>query len=142
LVKVAHGTVLEASVAKQHAKTSSKDDKKAALKSTELGRTMALMGIMSASGSTALALPTTPEEAARVMRWDLVNPWARFYELDSTRPLPAMRLRALNREAEALSQGVAYPLLQHARVRWANFPLEFIFWVASLLCGFLLITWE
>jgi heat shock protein HtpX len=141
LVKVAYGRVLEASMAKQRAKTGSKEDRKAALKSTELGRTMALMGIMSASGSTALALTTTPEEAARVMRWDLVNPWARFYELGSTHPLPAMRLRALNREAEALGQGVAYPLPQDARVLWASFPLEFVFWVAPLLCGFLLATW-
>jgi hypothetical protein len=142
LVKVAYGRVLENSMARQRARKSSAADKKAALKSTELGRTLALMGIMSASGSTALALTTTPEEAARVMRWDLVNPWARFYELGSTHPLTAMRLRALNREAEAVGQGVAYPLPQDARVRWAGFPVEFFFWVAPLLCGFLLVTWE
>jgi heat shock protein HtpX len=142
LVKVAYGRVLENSMAKQRARKSSAADKKAALKSTELGRTLALMGIMSASGSTALALTTTPEEAARVMRWDLVNPWARFYELGSTHPLTAMRLRALNREAEAVGQGVAYPLPQDAQVRWAGFPLEFFFWVAPLFCGFLLVTWE
>jgi heat shock protein HtpX len=141
LVKVAYGRVLENSMAKQRARKSSSADKKAALKSTELGRTLALMGIMSASGSTALALTTTPEEAARVMRWDLVNPWARFYELGSTHPLTAMRLRALNREAETVGQGVAYPLPQDARVRWAGFPLEFFFWVAPLLCGFLFVTW-
>ncbi len=141
LVKVAYGRVLENSMARQRAVKSSSEDKKAALKSTELGRTLALMGIMSASGSTALALTTTPDEAARVMRWDLVNPWARFYELGSTHPLTAMRLRALNREAEAVGQGVAYPLPQDARVRWAGFPLEFFFWAAPLLCGFLLLTW-
>jgi heat shock protein HtpX len=143
LVKVAYGRVLEQSNAKQLAKKgASSEQKKAARQSAELGRTLALMGIMSATGSTALALTTTPEEAARVMRWDLVNPWARFYELGSTHPLAAMRLRALNREAEALGQGVAYPLPQDARVRWAGFPLEFMFWAAPLVCGFLLVTWE
>jgi heat shock protein HtpX len=141
LVKVAYGRVLEASNAKQPAKKKiSSGDKAAARKSAELGRTLALMGIMSASGSTALALTTTPEQAARVMRWDLVNPWARFYELGSTHPLPALRLRALNREAEALGQGVAYPLPTDARVRWGDFPLEFVFWAGPIVCGFLFVS--
>ncbi len=29
------------------------------------------------------------------MQWDLWNPWARFYELASTHPLPAKRIKAL-----------------------------------------------
>jgi len=45
-------------------------------KTLQLGRGMALMGIASASNADALALGTnSPEDAARVMKWDLVNPW-------------------------------------------------------------------
>jgi len=143
LVKVAYGRVLEQSKAKQLARKSKSADEKAAFrKSAELGRTLALMGIMSASGPAALALSTTPEEAARVMRWDLVNPWSRFYELGSTHPLPAMRLRALNREAEFLGQGVAYPLPLDARIRWGIFPLEFLIWASPYACAFLFVAWS
>jgi hypothetical protein len=101
------------------------------------------MGIASASHSDALALGTnSPEDAARVMRWDLVNPWARFYELSSTHPLTAMRLRALNREAKAQGQNVLYSLPLEERVRWEGFPIEFLFWAAPLVCGFLFFSWE
>jgi Zn-dependent protease with chaperone function len=143
LVKIAYGRVLEAANAKQLVKKSkSSDEKTAARKSAELGRTLALLGIMSAGGSAALDLSTTPEQAARVMRWDLVNPWSRFYELGSTHPLPAMRLRALNREAEIMGQGVAYPLPQDAKIRWAAFPFEFLIWVSPWVCAVLFIAWS
>ncbi len=35
------------------------------------------------------------------MKWDLWNPWAFLYELRSTHPLPAKRMRALERQTEA-----------------------------------------
>ena len=33
------------------------------------------------------------------MRWDLWNPWAKWYELNSTHPLVASRLRYLSDQA-------------------------------------------
>jgi heat shock protein HtpX len=100
------------------------------------------MGIMGATNSPALALShASPEEAARVMRWDLANPWARFYELGSTHPLTAMRLRALNREAQAQGQNVMYALPLNSNVSWAGFPVEFAIWAAPLVCAFLLFSW-
>ncbi len=44
--------------------------------------------------SLALGM-ANPQQAAAVMKWDLVNPWARVYELNSTHPLTALRVRAL-----------------------------------------------
>src|SRR6185503_156534 len=38
------------------------------------------------------------------MQWDLWNPWAGFYELASTHPLPAKRILALGQLAERLGQ--------------------------------------
>ena len=35
------------------------------------------------------------EDVVHVMQWDLWNPWALFYELSSTHPLPAKRIKAL-----------------------------------------------
>ncbi len=36
------------------------------------------------------------ENVVQAMQWDLWNPWARFYELSSTHPLPAKRIQALS----------------------------------------------
>jgi hypothetical protein len=74
------------------------------------------------------------------MKWDLVNPWARFYQLGSTHPLTALRVRQLNREAESMHQPVQYPLPKDQRVAWANFPLEFLVWALPLLCGILFVS--
>ena len=142
LVKIAYGMLRETGETARIVKEGSKDEKKAAQKAAKMGRSLGLMGIMAASNSPALLLAeSNPEQTARIMRWDLSNPWARFYELSSTHPLTAMRLRALNREAQALGQNVVFPLPQDTRVRWAGFPIEFAIWAAPLVCGFLLFSW-
>ena len=41
-----------------------------------------------------------PASASRDHALGLVNPWASFYELNSTHPLTAFRVRALNEQAE------------------------------------------
>jgi len=141
LVKIAYGMVRENGEMARLAKQGDKDEKKAARKAGQLGRALGLMGIMGATNSPAIAVSqSSPEEAARVMRWDLVNPWARFYELSSTHPLTAMRLRALNREAQAQGQNAMYALPLNDKVRWAGFPIEFAIWAAPLVCGFLLFS--
>ena len=98
------------------------------------GGTLALMGISNLHSGTALALGANPADAAAVMRWDLVNPWARFYELNSTHPLTALRVRELNRESAAMHQTSKYELPQNQSVRWGTFPLDFVVWAAPALC--------
>jgi len=55
------------------------------------------------------------EDAVSAMQWDLWNPWAGLYELSSTHPLPAKRIKALGdlashyREQPLVSFNVAKP---------------------------------
>ncbi|MFL7792697.1 MAG: zinc metalloprotease HtpX [Anaerolineae bacterium] len=44
------------------------------------------------------------EAMESAMKWDLWNPWAVLHELRSTHPLPAKRIRALERQSEAYNQ--------------------------------------
>jgi heat shock protein HtpX len=59
------------------------------------------------------------------MQWDLWNPWARYYELHSSHPLPAKRIQALGQLAQ--SQGQA-PLvnfnLRQPESYWDEFAVD------------------
>src|SRR5262249_5096221 len=103
-------------------------------RSRRLGGAIALMGISNLKSGSALALGANPEDAAAVMRWDLVNPWARFYELNSTHPLTALRVRELNRSHGGEEHAVKYRLPQNLRIEWGTFPLELLVWSLPLLC--------
>ena len=142
LVKIAYGLIASQGEAARLISQGDKEEKKTARQQIQFGRALSLMGIMGASSGNSMALGmTSPEDAARVMRWDLVNPWAKFYELNSTHPLTAVRLQAMNREAASLGQNIEYPLPENTRVLWRGFPIEFLFWIAPLACGFLLFSW-
>ncbi|MES2391388.1 MAG: M48 family metalloprotease, partial [Acidobacteriota bacterium] len=72
LVKIGYGMVRERSELGRLAKEGSKREKEDSKKALQLGTSLGLMGIAAASGGDALALGVnSPEEAARVMRWDL-----------------------------------------------------------------------
>jgi Zn-dependent protease with chaperone function len=72
------------------------------------------MGIANAGAGRALAIASTrlagadsevsKENLKGAMRWDLWNPWAKFYELASTHPLIASRLDHLSRQAAKMGQ--------------------------------------
>ncbi len=59
-------------------------------------QTLALAG--AASGTI------TADTMANAMKWDLWNPWAGLYELSSSHPLPAKRMRALERQVEGMGR--------------------------------------
>lgn len=68
------------------------------------------LGIFNAGAAKALAVASSRggsapslerENLLGAMRWDLWNPWAKFYELHSTHPLIANRLDHLGRQAAA-----------------------------------------
>lgn len=67
-------------------------------------------GIFDPKAAQALALAgaaggsVSIESMESAMKWDLWNPWAIFYELSSTHPLPAKRIRALEQQSEAIGQ--------------------------------------
>jgi heat shock protein HtpX len=139
LVKIAYGMVRadgESSEALQ-----SKETRAGARRAQRIAGAVAVMGISNLRSGSALALSgADPAAAAAVMRWDLVNPWARLYELNSTHPLTALRVRALNQDATALHQTVQYPLPEDRRIQWGRFPVEVLLWVMPWLSGAALAT--
>jgi hypothetical protein len=67
----------------------------------KVANALALAG--AASGGVSVA---AMEDA---MKWDLWNPWAMWYELSSSHPLPAKHIKALGKQSEA--QGASLPFL-------------------------------
>jgi Zn-dependent protease with chaperone function/Zn-finger nucleic acid-binding protein len=56
-------------------------------------------------GGTATVAPAISKENLKsAMQWDLWNPWATFYELNSTHPLIAHRLQYLGDQAAAMGE--------------------------------------
>ncbi len=143
LVKIAYGMV-RADGAFQE-KMQDKAEKKEAERGRRLIGALALMGISNLKAGAALALgQANPGDASAVMKWDLVNPWARLYELNSTHPLTAFRVRELNRQAEEMHQASEYRLPIERTIRWGAFPLEVLLWATPVVAGVLaaLTFWE
>jgi len=135
LVKIAYGMVKMDGAYRETMKSGSKEDKKEVARQRAFGGALALMGISNLNSGMSLSLGmANPEKAAAVMQWDLVNPWSRVYELSSTHPLTALRVRALNVTAQQMHEPIEYPLPQDRRIRWGAFPVEFFFWAAPFVC--------
>lgn len=112
----------------------SKERRAEARRAQRIAGAVAVMGISNLRSGTALVLGgADATAAAAVMRWDLVSPWARLYELSSTHPLTALRVRALNQDATAMHQAVQFPLPADRRIRWGRFPVEVLLWAAPWL---------
>ena len=58
----------------------------------------------SSSGTATASAPISKENLKSAMQWDLWNPWATFYELNSTHPLIAHRLQYLSDQAATMGQ--------------------------------------
>jgi heat shock protein HtpX len=140
LVKIAYGLVRADGTTKEALAANKKDA--AARKAQRIAGAVAVMGISNLRSGAALALGgADPTAAAAVMRWDLVNPWARVYELSSTHPLTAFRIRALNQDATAMHRLIRYPLPEDRRLRWGSFPFELLLWATpwlGLVAGFVI----
>jgi len=92
------------------------------------------LAIASARGGT-LALDL--EQLKGAMRWDLWNPWAKFYELNSTHPLIAHRLDHLGRQAAGMGQEPYIVFdLKRPECYWDEFLVDiFVMFLPALLCG-------
>jgi len=62
------------------------------------------LAIASGRGAGIAAPALELDTLKGAMRWDLWNPWAKFYELNSTHPLIAHRLDHLGRQAAGMGQ--------------------------------------
>jgi Zn-dependent protease with chaperone function len=111
LVKIAYG--LAAQDQREHVAAAKKKDKEEE-KSTgftasgTLGalnifdRKSAITTVMTASSTGGdIDTAVNPERVKSAMQWDLWNPWASWYELNSTHPLVAKRLLHLSDQASA-----------------------------------------
>ncbi|MFQ5929389.1 MAG: M48 family metalloprotease [Acidobacteriota bacterium] len=54
------------------------------------------------AGGGAVSDELSKETIAGAMKWDLWNPWAKYYEFHSTHPLVANRMRYLGNQAESM----------------------------------------
>ncbi|MGD0496901.1 MAG: M48 family metalloprotease [Bryobacteraceae bacterium] len=145
LVKVAYGMIHADGERQKTLRFGATDEKKAVRREQRWAGALGLMGVSSARAGSALALASAdPARAAAVMRWDLVNPWAGLYEINSTHPKTALRVRALNEQAQEMHQSIRYPLPEDQRVAWGSFPLEVALWAAPGLCAaaIALIVWQ
>jgi heat shock protein HtpX len=134
LVKIACGLVRAEGEYAEKLQFGSRQQKKDVRRDQRLSGTLAVMGISNVQSGAALALGgANPAEAAAVMRWDLVNPWARMYELNSTHPLTAFRVLALNRDTAALHQSAEFPLPADQPIEWGLFPLEVVLWAVPVI---------
>jgi heat shock protein HtpX len=62
--------------------------------------------VLALAGAGSGNLSSTAMEDA--MKWDLWNPWAGWYELSSSHPLPAKRIKALEKQSEAMGRAPAF----------------------------------
>ncbi len=82
---------------------------------------------LAAGGTDAVAATTDPQTVQRALSWDLFNPWATICELNSTHPLPARRLRALQRQARGMGQVPTYDLPDKAAESyWDEFFVDLL----------------
>lgn len=139
LVKIAYGisrTDREAAWARKHGNPHQKFE---ALGNAALLGRIGALGIAAPEVSLALKGPTAAS-AAKVMKWDLVNPWARVHQYLSTHPLTAMRVSALNRMGYKQGRSATFPLPQWPRIEWRRFPLEFPLWAAPWALAFTMVA--
>jgi heat shock protein HtpX len=65
---------------------------------------MVISSIPSVSGAKKMGDEIDKENLKGAMKWDLWNPWAKYYELHSTHPLIANRINHLSVQSEVLGQ--------------------------------------
>lgn len=136
LVKIACGMV------KADGEMAQASERQALANHRRMAGALALMGISNVRSGQALVLARSDaKEAASVMRWDLVNPWARLFEMSSTHPLTALRVRAMNRQAQAMNRVPEYRLPEAARSGWGRFLMEIFLWAAPAAAFVFVILW-
>jgi heat shock protein HtpX len=86
----------------------------------KVAQTLALTG----AGSGAVSAASM--ESA--MKWDLWNPWAGFYEIASSHPLPAKRIKALERQTKAYNRVPRFSFqAERPESYWDEFLVDLLF---------------
>lgn len=135
LVKISYGL---AKLRNQHEyQERARRTKKEAPEQGQPDRTLGAIGVLGiARADMAFGLTGAQAAggAAAAMAWDLKNPWAHIYEIASTHPTTARRVRALNRVSEQSALPVAYEVDSGARTQWSlRFVLELALWATPAI---------
>jgi heat shock protein HtpX len=135
LVKISYGMAPRADQTAYEAAQAAHKDKSSKVKPTkprELGAASAL-GIcnIDAAGTFAISAANASGQfdaglMQRAAQWDLKNPWAKWYEINSTHPLTARRLSALSQQAKRMGQTPAAQIESDPRLYKGQFWLEFL----------------
>jgi Zn-dependent protease with chaperone function len=92
--------------------------------------------VMSAQAQTKVS-DVRPEMVVKAAAWDLESPWAGFLELQSTHPLAAKRLLALDDLAEEMNKPRSFPNLGVDQIKeslWDEFLVDlFLIYVVPIL---------
>lgn len=136
LVKIGYGLARIQDPAQQQAAQGKKKAQPLFNKSQMMGS----LGICSFSSATPMALYSTTatgqfsmDQMLKAMQWDLWNPWARWFELHSTHPLIARRVRATSWTAKKLGLDATFPMTTPPKeVPWSTFGMDLLF--LSLPC--------
>ena len=143
LIKIAYGLAMRPPITEPMVEFDEKGKKKKVKAPIfDPGRATAALGICNAAAASGFAMTAadadgkfSPTLMAEAMQWDLKNPWGTWYELNSTHPLTARRVLAMNRIARKLGLPVEQSLEPKSvhRVYSGNFPVEVAVFVLPLI---------
>ncbi|RLC38836.1 MAG: hypothetical protein DRH51_07860 [Candidatus Coatesbacteria bacterium] len=109
------------------------------------------LGIFDPSSARNLAVASagtggfTLENMGNAMKWDLCNPWASMFELGSTHPLPAKRIKRLGKMSKRMGKAPLYDFVTQKQesffgefmvdvmVKYAPFITFVIIFIASVI---------
>ncbi len=109
------------------------------------------LGIFDPSSARNLAVASagtggfTLESMGNAMKWDLCNPWASMFELGSTHPLPAKRIKRLGKMSKRMGKAPLYDFVTQKQesffgefmvdvmVKYAPFITFVIIFIASVI---------
>lgn len=135
LVKVAYG-IAGKKPDKDKKKQDDEESRKPGLESVKA------FGIFDPTAARGLAISSMRgstldvDNAIHSMQWDLWNPWALYYEINSTHPLPAKRIQALGSQAKAYGQQPTLQFnLKKPESYWDEFAVDLLAMYAPLLCA-------
>ncbi|MHA1992542.1 MAG: M48 family metalloprotease [Candidatus Hodarchaeales archaeon] len=132
LVKIAYGMIVsdsELATEQKEGKASGK-----AVWQNSFHHGVRAMGIFDINSAKAMSMSVqgrgetlNSDSVATAASWDLSHPWAKFIELNSTHPLPAKRLKALDKYAVHVGREPAFPNLGKIKPPeslWDEFIIE------------------
>jgi Zn-dependent protease with chaperone function/Zn-finger nucleic acid-binding protein len=139
LIKIAYGLAAQGASreAVEGKETEQKSSRIEALGALNIFDKSAAVGLVMASSTAQGTDPRRPdvEQVKSAMQWDMWNPWAKWYELNSTHPLVAKRLLYLSDQAAHQGQE---PLVVFDRRQpesyWDDFFVDLFMMLLPWLC--------